>query len=146
MPVSRRAKNRNNRLETRKGYTMSMTRGIRGAVKVDSNTRENIFKATQSLLRAIIDANEVSVGDIASVFFTATGDLDADYPAYAAREMGWVTVPLLCAHEMKVPGSMTGVIRVLMHVNTERAQKDIRHQYLGETARLRPDINGGILQ
>ncbi len=108
---------------------------------MDGNTREDIFRATQSLLNAIIDANEVKIDDIASVFFTATGDLDADYPAYAARELGWVTVPLLCAHEMKVPGSMAGVIRVLMHVNTEKPQKDIRHQYLGETARLRPDLN-----
>lgn len=125
---------------------MNMTRGIRGAVRVDANTRESIFKATQRLLSAIIDANHVTVDDIASVFFTATGDLDADYPAYAAREMGWVTVPLLCAHEMNVPGSMTGVIRVLMHVNTDKAQKDIRHQYLGETARLRPDINERVGQ
>jgi chorismate mutase len=120
---------------------MSMTRGIRGAVRVDGNTRENIFAATQRLLRAIIDANDVAVDDIASVFFTATGDLDADYPAYAARELGWVTVPLLCAHEMKVPGSMSGVIRVLMHVNTEKTQAEIEHQYLGETAQLRPDIS-----
>jgi chorismate mutase len=109
---------------------MKMTRGIRGAVRVDGNTRESIFKATRRLLGAIIDANEVEIDDIASVFFTATGDLDADYPAYAAREMGWVTVPLLCAHEM----------------NTEKAQKEIRHQYLGETAKLRPDINGGTQQ
>jgi chorismate mutase len=120
---------------------MNMTRGIRGAVKVETNTRESIFKATQRLLRAIVDANDVAVGDIASVFFTATGDLDADYPAYAVREMGWIMVPLLCAHEMKVPGSMTRVIRVLMHVNTEKTQQEILHQYLGETASLRPDLN-----
>ncbi len=130
-----------NRLEIRKGQIMNMTRGIRGAVRVSANTREDIFAATQRLLLAIVDANGVTVENIASVFFTATGDLDADYPAYAAREMGWVTVPLLCAHEMRVPGSMTGVIRVLMHVNTEKAQQDIRHQYLGETARLRPDLS-----
>jgi len=119
---------------------MIMTRGIRGAVRVDGNTRESIFKATQRLLEAVVAANGVVPDDIVSVFFTATADIDADYPAYAAREMGWVTVPLLCAHEMKVPGSMGRVIRVLIHVNTEKTQKEIVHQYLGETAKLRPDL------
>lgn len=119
---------------------MIMTRGIRGAVRVDKNTRESIFKATQRLLEAVVAANGVVPDDIVSVFFTATADIDADYPAYAAREMGWVTVPLLCAHEMKVPGSMGRVIRVLIHVNTEKMQKEIVHQYLGETAKLRPDL------
>lgn len=125
---------------------MKQVRGIRGAVKLKENSRTAIFGATRNLIEAIMDANEVQVEDIASVFFTATGDLDADYPAYAAREMGWIHVPLLCAREMNVPGGMNMVIRILMHINSDRAQKEIIHQYLGETARLRPDITGGTQQ
>lgn len=125
---------------------MKQVRGIRGAIKLKENSREAIFGATKRLIEAIMEANDVRVEDIASVFFTATGDLNADYPAYAARELGWIHVPLLCAREMDVPGGMKMVIRILMHVNTEKAQKQIKHQYPGETARLRPDISGGEQQ
>jgi chorismate mutase len=125
---------------------MKQVRGIRGAIKLKENSRKAIFGATKKLIEAIMEANDVRVEDIASVFFTATGDLNADYPAYAAREMGWIHVPLLCAREMDVPGGMKMVIRILMHVNSEKAQKQINHQYLGETARLRPDISGGTKQ
>ncbi len=124
----------------------SKTRGIRGAIRVDDNTNDSIFKATRILLKEIIDANEIVVDDIASIFFTATVDLDADYPAYAARDLGWTSVPLLCAREMDVPGGMTRVIRVLLHVNTVKSQTEINHRYLGETRKLRPDLNGGTDQ
>jgi chorismate mutase len=119
---------------------MSKMRGIRGAVRAQENTKESIFAATRMLLMEIVRANEVELEDIASVFFTATDDLDADYPAYAARDLGWDRVPLLCAREMNVPGGMTRVIRVLLHVNTPRDQNLIEHQYLGETRSLRPDL------
>lgn len=119
---------------------MSKMRGIRGAVRVQENTKEEIFSATRMLLKEVVRANEVELEDIASVFFTATDDLDADYPAYAARDLGWDRVPLLCAREMNVPGGMTRVIRVLLHVNTLRNQDQIEHRYLGETQSLRPDL------
>lgn len=118
------------------------TRGIRGAIRVKENTKESIFDATRTLLNEIVRANEVDTDDIASAFFTATVDLNADYPAYAARDLGWDTVPLLCAREMDVPGGMTRVIRVLLHVNTAKPQTRIIHRYLGETQSLRPDLKG----
>ena len=122
---------------------MRSVRGIRGAIRVAKNTREDILAAAKELLSAVVDKNAVKVEDIASVFITVTADLNAEFPAYAAREIGWQTVPLLCAREMDVPGSMTRVIRVLLHVNTTLNQEEIKHRYLGETARLRPDLHGG---
>lgn len=118
-------------------------RGIRGAVKVEANTSEAIHGATRELLLRIVEENNIETPDIVSILLTATVDLDADFPAYALREMGWTLVPVLCAQEMEVPDSMTGLIRVLMHVNTSKGQGEIRHQYLGETRRLRPDLSGG---
>jgi chorismate mutase len=121
---------------------MNKMRGIRGAIRAEDNTKESIFAATRTLLEDIVRANDLDTDDIASVFFTATDDLDADYPAYAARDLGWDTVPLLCAREMNVPGGMSRVIRVLLHVNTLKSQTQIKHRYLGETQRLRPDLSG----
>jgi chorismate mutase len=121
-------------------------RGIRGAIRAEENSKKSIFDATRILLREVIEANEVDLDDIASIFFTATVDLNADYPAYAARDLGWTSVPLLCAREMDVPGGMSRVIRVLLHVNTSKSQSEIRHQYLGDTQRLRPDLVEGEVQ
>jgi chorismate mutase len=120
-----------------------MIRGIRGAICAEANSREAIFEATQNLLTRIIEANEIEIERIASIFITATPDLTADFPAFAAREIGLSLVPLLCATEIDVPGAMKCVIRVLIHVDTEKQQTDIRHLYLGETTRLRPDLAGG---
>jgi chorismate mutase len=122
---------------------MMQMRGIRGAIRVKENTKESIFASTRMLLTEIIGANQIETEDIASIFFTATVDLNADYPAYAARDLGWTKVPLLCAREMDVPGGMSRVIRVLLHVNTSQSQVEIKHCYLGETQSLRPDLNGG---
>jgi chorismate mutase len=119
---------------------MTNVRGIRGAIQARSNTIEDILAATTLLLQAIIRENDIRIADIASVFFTATADLQAVYPARAAREMGWLTVPLLCAREMDVADSMTRVIRVLVHVNTALAPEQIKHQYLGDAVNLRPDL------
>ena len=77
---------------------------------------------------------------MAAAFFTLTPDLNADFPAYAARDMGWTSVPMMCGSELGVPGGMKRVIRVMLLVNTSRPQKSIRHQYLGDTRRLRPDL------
>jgi chorismate mutase len=113
-------------------------RGVRGATTATANTRVAICSATQELLRQLIAVNEISTEEIASAFFTVTGDLDAGYPALAAREMGWVFVPLLCALEIPVPGGLARCVRVLLHVNTEKTQEQIRHVYLREAVALRP--------
>jgi chorismate mutase len=122
---------------------VSQVRGIRGAIQVGENSRESILAACTELLQQLLQVNEIVFDDIVSILFTATDDLNAEYPAYAAREMGLSFVPLLCAREMNVPGSMSRVIRILIHVNTDKPLKQIRHQYLGEAGRLRPDIAGG---
>jgi chorismate mutase len=114
------------------------SRGVRGATTATANTREAICSATQELLRRLIAANETPLEEIASAFFTVTDDLDAEYPALAAREMGWGNVPLLCAREIAVTGGLARCIRVLLHVNTEKTQAQIRHIYLREAANLRP--------
>ena len=118
-------------------------RGIRGAITVDANTRDAMLTATRRLLRSMIEANGVQVADLASVIFTATSDLDAVYPAVAARAMGWTEVPLLCMQEMAVAGSLRRCIRVLMHWNTDREAADVRHVYLEGARVLRPDLEGG---
>lgn len=116
-------------------------RGIRGAITAEDNTAEAISKATKELLQALIKVNEINTEDIASIFLTTTPDLNADFPATAARELGWNLVPLLCAREIDVPNGMKQLIRVLMHVNTSKSQAEIRHQYLGNAATLRPDLS-----
>ncbi len=116
------------------------SRGVRGATTATANTREAICSATQELLRRLIEANEIPMEEIASAFFTVTDDLDAEYPALAARDIGWVYVPLLCAREIAVPGGLARCIRVLLHVNTEKTQERIRHVYLREAAILRPSF------
>ena len=115
-------------------------RGIRGAITVERNTAEDISRATIELLTKTVEANEVNTEDIASVFLTVTPDLNAEFPARAARRMGWRLVPLLCAREIDVPGGMPKLIRVLMHINTTKTQAEIRHQYLGEAAAIRADL------
>lgn len=125
------------------GYQLmgdKVVRGIRGAITVEGNTAEEICKATKELLLALIRANEIETEDIASIFLTTTPDLNADFPATAAREMGWTLVPLLCAREIDVPNRMSKLIRVLMHVNTDKTQAEIKHQYLGQASTLRPDL------
>lgn len=115
-------------------------RGIRGAVVAEADREEAILSAAVELLEAMVEANPgVEPEDVASIFFTVSGDLNAAYPAYAARRMGWTGVPLLCAREIDVPGGLPRTIRVLLHWNTDRSQKEIRHVYLGAAAALRPD-------
>jgi len=118
-------------------------RGVRGAITVKKNSRNEIFRATQRLLKKMIQENEIEKEKIASVFLTATTDLNADFPAYAVRQMGWREVPLLCAQEMEVPQGMPRVIRILVHFNTDKSQGAIKHQYLDGTRKLRPDLFGG---
>ncbi len=118
-------------------------RGVRGAVAVEADQEAAIYQATTDLLKAILEANpSLDPADLASVFFTVTDDLTAAYPALAARSLsGWTEVPLLCSREIPVPGGLSRCIRVLLHWNTNLKQHEISHIYLGEAARLRPDLN-----
>jgi chorismate mutase len=117
-------------------------RGVRGATVVEQDRQEDILAATDELLQAILEANpSLRPEDIASAFFTVTDDLRATYPAQAAREIGWTLVPMLCAQEIPVPGSLPRAIRVLLHWNTDIPQDAIRHVYLGAAVSLRPDLN-----
>ncbi|OAT86435.1 chorismate mutase [Desulfotomaculum copahuensis] len=119
----------------------TFVRAIRGAITVERNRAEDILEATGELLRAIVKENDLCTEDIASAFFTVTADLNAEFPAAAARELlGWQYVPLLCAREIDVPGRLGRCIRVLVHVNTERSQREIKHIYLREATKLRTDL------
>lgn len=115
-------------------------RGIRGAVTVAADQPEAIHAATRQLLLEIVARNEIAIEDIASVLFTLTPDVRAAFPALAARDMGWTHVPMLHAVEVDVPGAIARCIRVLMHVNTTRGMSDVEHVYLGDAAKLRPDL------
>lgn len=115
-------------------------RGIRGAITVDADDPQAIVGATKRLLIAMIEQNEIDLDDIASVLFSLTPDLRAVFPALGAREMGWVHVPMLHFSEIDVPGALQRVIRVLMHVNTSRAQAQVEHVYLDGARVLRPDL------
>jgi len=116
-------------------------RGIRGAITVMADEPELILQATCELLEAILEENAgMQPEDVASAVFTVTDDLASTFPAQAARQMGWGLVPMLCAREIPVPGSLAHVIRVLVHWNTEVPQSGIKHVYLREAVRLRPDL------
>lgn len=116
-------------------------RGIRGATTVTADEPERILEATRELLEAILDANEnMKPEDVASALFTVTDDLASTFPAQGARQMGWGLVPMMCAREIPVPGSLPRVIRVLVHWNTELAQNQITHVYLRDAVKLRPDL------
>jgi chorismate mutase len=117
-----------------------LCRGIRGATTVDSNTPEAILNATAELLTAMVKANSIRLEDVASAIFTTTPDLNAEFPALAARRLGWNDVALLCGHEMAVPGSLAMCLRILLHVNTDKGADQIVHVYLRGAQVLRPDF------
>ena len=114
-------------------------RGVRGATTAIANTAEDILEATDELMRTVIRLNDLEPADVASVIFTTTPDLTATFPALAARDIGWTEVPLMCAHEMAVPGSLQKCVRVLIHVNTSRSAAEIKHVYLKGARTLRPE-------
>jgi chorismate mutase len=117
------------------------TCGIRGAITIESDTRENVLSGTRELLSAIMASNlDLKMDAIASAFFTVTGDIASAYPALAARQMGWDQVPMMCAREIPVIGSLPLCIRVLILWNTNKTQKEIQHVYLREAVELRPDL------
>lgn len=115
-------------------------RAVRGATQVAENDRDAVIEATAELVRAVLDRNRISPDDLISVIFTATPDLTAEFPAYAARSIGISDVPLLCATEIDVPGAMPRVIRLLAHVESSRPREDLRHVYLHGAAALRTDL------
>jgi len=115
-------------------------RAVRGATQIDADDRQQILDATTELLQAVLDANALTPDDLISVLFTATPDLTAEFPAYAARQMGIVDVPLLCAGEIDVPGAMPRVLRLMAHVESERPRAEVRHVYLRGAAALRSDL------
>ena len=118
-----------------------MLRGIRGAITVKKNSKAEILSATTRLLTDLLKANGVKPDEVASIIFTATRDLNAEFPARAARLIGMNNVPLICAVEIDVPKSLKKCIRVLMHVNTGKSQDKIRHIYLEGAAVLRKEFS-----
>ena len=120
---------------------MTMCRGVRGATTVEQDDREEILKATTQLLALMIRRNGIESTDVASAFFTVTKDLQSEFPALAARQLGWLEVPLLCGYEVSVDGSLPRCIRILLHWNTNKSQSEIQHVYVREAIRLRPDLN-----
>jgi chorismate mutase len=115
-------------------------RGIRGAIQIDEDDREQILDGADELVRAVLERNELDSADLISIIFTATPDLTAEFPAYAARRLGLTDVPLLCAREIAVVGAMPRVLRLLAHVETVRSRAAIRHVYLRGAAALRTDL------
>lgn len=115
-------------------------RGIRGAITVEDDSERSILEATRELLQQMAQSNNVETDEIAAILFTSTLDLTAAFPAEAARQMQWTTVPLMSAIEIAVPGALPMCIRVLMLWNTPRAQEEVEHIYLRRAASLRPDL------
>jgi len=116
-------------------------RGIRGATTVEHNDLEEILAATTELLELLISRNNLHPEDVASVIFTVTDDLDAEFPALAARFLGWTEVALMCTREIPVPGSLEKCIRILLHVNTTRSAAEIQHVYIRKAVNLRPTFS-----
>jgi chorismate mutase len=119
-------------------------RGIRGATTVDANTKQSIYASTKELLREMIKANDINKDDMASIIFTATDDLNAAFPAKAAREMGILNIPLLCSREINVPNSLQSCLRILILFNTNKKPDDIKHIYLKGAADLRSNDSDSI--
>ena len=116
-------------------------RGVRGATTITDNSREDILSGTRQLLALLIRRNEIVLKDIASAFFSATQDIDTEFPALAARQLGWLEIPMLCSHEMHVPGSLSRCIRVMIMWNTDKSQDEIHHIYIHGAKKLRPDLS-----
>ncbi|MBM3999242.1 MAG: chorismate mutase [Planctomycetes bacterium] len=117
-----------------------MVRGVRGATTVDANTRDDVLHATRQLLALMIRLNGIEADQVGCAIFTVTTDLNAEFPALAARQLGWIDVPLLCTYEISVPNSLPRCVRILVNWNTTKGQREIQHVYIKDAARLRPDL------
>ncbi len=126
-------------LKTQEGIIMTV-RAIRGATTVNENSRKDILSSTRELLVQIKEQNNIKEDDIISIFFSLTDDLNAEFPAAAARELGWLEVALMCTKEIEIPGSLEKCIRVMVHINTNKQNFELNHVYLKNAKSLRPDI------
>ena len=115
-------------------------RGIRGAITVSKNSRKEILEGTRILLKKVLQENKIHIENIVSVIFSTTRDLNAEFPAVAARQIGMDFTPLLCTHEMNVPQGLKKCIRILLHVNTNKSQRAMKNVYLRGAEALRPDL------
>jgi chorismate mutase len=115
-------------------------RAVRGAVQLDRDEREHLLESVQELVREVMSANDFDVDDLISVLFTATPDLHSEFPALAARELGLGDVPLMCTQELDITGAMPRVVRLMAHVETDKARGDIQHVYLRGAVALRRDL------
>jgi chorismate mutase len=115
-------------------------RAVRGATQLEVDEREHLLERVAELVKEVLHSNALTNEDLISIVFTATSDLQSEFPAYAARQMGMTDVPLLCARELEIEGSMPRVIRLLAHVETERTRDDVVHVYLHGAAGLRRDL------
>ena len=116
---------------------MSKVRSIRGATTADENTKDAIVDATREMLESLVEENDFDLDDVISAFFTTTKDLNAQFPAVAARKIGWVDVALMCSHEMFIADAQERCIRVMVHVNSDKTSKEINNVYLKEAINLR---------
>ena len=116
---------------------MTKVRGIRGATTADCNTKEAIVQATKELLEELIEANDIEADDVAAAIFSTTPDLNAEFPAVAARQLGWIYVALMCGHEMAVPDAQARCVRVLILINTDKSPQELRNVYLRGAEKLR---------
>lgn len=117
-----------------------MIRGVRGAITVEKNDKEVIFSAVQELLTQLVEKNQIGLEDIGAAIFSATPDLNAAFPAAAARKIGWESVPLFGTQELDVENGLEKCVRVLLLLNTDKKQCEMAHVYLGGSSRLRPDL------
>lgn len=115
-------------------------RGIRGATVANANTKEAIIDATREMLLKLVQVNGIEAEDIASAFFSTTRDINAEFPAIAARQIGWTDAALMCMHEMDVPNSLPMCIRVMVHWNTTKRANEVKHVYMNGAEKLRPDL------
>lgn len=115
-------------------------RAVRGATQLEEDTRDHMLERVAEMVQDVIDSNGLEVGDFISVIFTATDDLNSEFPAYAARRLGFGEVPLICARELEIEGSMPRVVRMMAHVETDLPRGDITHVYLHGAANLRRDL------
>jgi chorismate mutase len=115
-------------------------RAVRGATQLETDEREHMLDRVAEMVTGVLDANSLAVDDFISIIFTATSDLHAEFPAYAARQLGFDDVPLICARELEIDASMPRVVRMMAHVETDLPRKDITHVYLHGAAALRRDL------
>lgn len=116
-------------------------RAVRGATQLESDTREHMLDRVAEMVRDVMQANSLDVEDFISIIFTATSDLHSEFPAYAARQLGFDDVPLICARELEIEGSMPRVVRMMAHIDTDLSRAEVTHVYLHGAAALRRDLS-----